>query len=328
MKKILSVVFSLMFVIVLTGCGSSASENALISMGNHEVSNDDVFDQARIDSQGQGYFNLIDSKLLDETYSYENNETVKAQVDEQIESNLAANPGLLAQFGASDNLDLARRTGILLQAQRQAYVQDYFKQHMLTDAQLQEMYNDRVGELISFNQIQLDETLFDNNEERLQNAVNSVKEQLATANEENIASVFEGLANEYPGDGNTINNGFVESVDVADVEPAVLAALEGMEVGSFTSEPIVVDGVYYFIYKSVADERVSFEARKEALQEKAFENATSENPFLSDFILYNMRRNADVSFADNASQKVFEQAMASIRSNYENRVASLAGSED
>jgi len=325
MKKIFKLSFVFIFAILVSACGNNFSDNALITMGNQEVTYDDVFNQARIDSQGQGYFSLIDSVLLEENYSYENNERVREATDSAVSSNLGINPGLMQQFNATDNLDLARKSGMLLNAQRQAFIRDYFEKNILQESTLHQLYDARDGELISFNKIELDETLFDNDPERLAAAVTSIKEQLASATPENVRGIFDTLANQYPGDGNNIENGFQESVEVTSLPSQVLEALENLQTGEFTTEPVQVDGTYYFLFKSVDDIRQSFDARREALTDTAFANATQENPWLSDFILYQLRREANIEFKDDSSRIVFEQAMNNIRNSYNETVANLQG---
>jgi len=326
MNKITKLVMGLALTITLSACGSnSVSDNALVSMGNHEVGSDEIFNQARMDSQGQGYFNLIDSKLLEQDFNYENNDAVKSSVDSQIEQALVNNPDLFTQFDVErgDNLALAQKTGVLLSAQRQAYIRDYFDNHIVTEQTLRDLYDQRSGELISYNQIALSPGMFDNDATRLQEAVDHVQNALNEANADTIASTFQSLVNEYPGDGNNFNNGLQDNVSADGVDSAILERLDSMSVGEFTVEPIEIGGTFYFIYKSHDDVRQSFEARRDALLDTAYSNATGENQFLADWILYQLRERANVSFADPTSEKIYNQAMANIRRNYENRVASL-----
>jgi hypothetical protein len=77
----------------------------------------------------------------------------------------------------------------------------------------------------------------------------------------------------------------------------------------------------------VEDNRLSFDASRDRLLDKAFEDAQSQNQFLFFFILYNLRRTANISFEDESSQIVYDQAMADIKRNYDNTRAELEGSE-
>lgn len=317
MKNLNKLVLSLGLALTLTACSSAnADENSLGSMAGQNVNTNEIYSQVKTDSQGQGFFDVIDAQLLSANYSYEKNKKVKEAVDKTVKEYKDSNPDILATFDAKTDLEMAQRSGLLLDAQREQYTKDQYNKQFVTDASLKDLYNKRAGEMISYTVIELDETLFDQSDEKLQEAIKKIKEQLKDVKAENATTTFATLAKDYPGDKESIVNGVKESVDREQVDETILKKLDSMKYQEFTKDPVEVDGKYYFLYKSSKDERLSFDASKERLRDLQYENATSANQYLSDHLLLNLRKGAKVSFPNATDKAVYDAALAQITKNY------------
>ncbi|WP_423364250.1 hypothetical protein [Mycoplasma sp. P36-A1] len=318
MKKLYKLSLSCLLLVGLSACSSAnAASDALITMADQSVNKTEIFNQAKIDSKGEGFFDLIDSQLLAANYSIDKNNKVKEKVETQKKTILESNPDILSQYDVKDMDELVLKAGIILSAQREQYAKDQFNKEFVNDASLKALYDKKAGELVSYTVVELDETLFDNDEEKLKESVAKIKETLSTVTAENVEETFTTLAKEYPGDESTITNGKKESVSRDDVDDKVLAKLDSLKYKEFTKDPVVDEDKYYFIYKSNNDERLSFEASKERLRDLQYEQATEANSYMDDYFLYKLRSGAKITFPNSKDQKTYNMAMAAIKTNYD-----------
>ncbi|MDL2211774.1 hypothetical protein LJB88_02740 [Erysipelotrichaceae bacterium OttesenSCG-928-M19] len=308
---------SLIACLVLTlGFGIKAASDTVVSMGKQSVNVDEAFEQAKIDNKAEGLFSIVNSEILNKDYSYEKNEKVKDAVDQQIKSIKESNTDILSQYNLKDDMDLAIKGGILLQVQEEQYTKDQYTKLHVNEKSLKKMYDNKEGELTSYYVIKIDELLFDSDITKYEEAINDIETKLSKATKDDVESVFKELVKSYPKGSDEEENGLKSAVDRSQVDETLLKTLDKYEYLEFSKKAIDVDGVNYYILKMDKGERASFKASKERLTDLQYENAISENTYLTEYLLVELRKDNKISFADEKDQKIYDAATKQIIDDY------------
>ena len=292
---------------------SKAADTIVISMAKQQATTDEVFQQARINSRAEGFFNIINMELLEKKYGYDVNAKVKEAVDSQIKSIQASNPTAAKDYGVADEMELLRNTGTLLQIMEEQYVKDTYEKLFVTDKSLKKLYDKRAGELTSFILIKIDETTFEGDPAQLEAAKKDIEAKLATITEENAREVFEELVKTYPGVEEA--NG-EQNVKREEVDEKLLKEIDKLNYLGFTKQPLDIEGVFHYVLKTDKGERASLEASKERLKDLQFERATEENSYLADYLLVQLRKDNKINFKNEKDQKVYDAATQQIIADY------------
>lgn len=316
-KNIVKIGLITLFAFSAVGCSNKKDDNkqALATMANQTVNINEAYQQARVDSQAQGFFDVANARLLKEKYSYEKNAKVKDAVDKQIKEIEKNNPDILKEYGMKDMMELMVKSGSLLTIQEEQYVKDVYEKDFITNKSLKELYDNREGELTSYHVIKVGDADFEGDPAKVEAAKKEINGKLKDATKENVKGIFEELAKTYPGADES--NGAKDSVNRSEVESEeVLEKIDKMNYLGFTRTGLEVGEDTYYLLKTDNAERLSFEASRERLRTLQYENATQNNPSLSDYLLAKLRDKNKVSLLNKVDQDVYDQATKKIMDDY------------
>lgn len=306
-KLILTVMFALL---LLTGCG--AKPETVASMQEQNVSVDEVFNQAKLDSKGQAYIDMIDNQLLEPRYGYKHNATVKDSVDKRINDIKTLQPGLIGQYQAKDAFDLLKKTGGLLSIMKEQYAKDEYIKKEVNDASLKKLYDAREGETINYSQIVLRLQDFNNDRTKLSNALVDVTKTIKSSKD--IKQTFKALAAKYP--GSTNSNGDQGQVSRSSIDAKVLKQLDSFKENGHNKDAIIVGPDYYFVLRNDDGTRLSFAASKEKLTDLQYEKAKNANEHLADYYLMLLRNQSNIKFVNASDQAVYNEAQRLVNKAY------------
>lgn len=305
------VIFTAMFsLLLLTGCG--AKPESVASMQEQNVSIDEVFNQAKLDSKGQAYINMIDNQLLEPRYGYDHNATVKDTVDKRINDINTLQPGLISQYQAKDAFDLLKKTGSLLSIMKEQYGKDEYIKNEVNDASLKKLYDAREGETVNYSQIILRLQDFDNDRTKLSNALVDVTKTIKSSKD--IKQTFKELAAKYPGTNN--NNGDQGQVSRGSIDAKILKPLDTFKENGHNKDAIIVGPDYYFVLRNDDGSRLSFAASKEKLTDLQYEKAKNANENLDEYYLMLLRNRSNIKFVNAADQAVYNEAQRIVNKAY------------
>lgn len=309
--------------LLLSGCSSSTSKYEA-EMAEQTVTVSEVLDQISKNTTQASLFSLVNKDVLSKEYSIENNPIVAERVEQTILETEQSNPTAARDSGFNSTLELLEASGQVLVIQQNIYVRDIFDKEYATEDALKKLYDERTGELVSFWQIRLSPTDFDNDMTAFQEAVDNIKALLSVLNED-VESSFEDLMNKYPSVSNQSTKNL--AVDRKNVNEAILTQLDTLGYQGFTKEPISVDSDYVFVLNVNNSERESFETRKLVLGDLLFDASKSENSFLEQYILVQLRKGHEVKFASELDQNIYDANTQAIIDGYNDAVKSLKDGE-
>ena len=316
-NKLIKISLVTVLVLGLGGLGIKAADEIIATMGNKEVNVNEGFNQAKISSQGQAFFDLIDSEILNAKYSYEKNDKVKAEVDKEIETMKQSNPNAPSEYGVKDMMELMKKTGGILKIQRDQYTRDQYNKLYVTEESLRKLYDNREGELTSYAVIKFDANTYEGDTAKFDEDIKAVESKLASATKDNVRDIFAELAKTYPGAQND-PNGERNEVDRSQVEPELLKIIDKYKYLEFSKQPHDIGGVKYFILKIDKGERMSFAASKQRLTDLQYDQATQNNQYLTEYLLVQMREKNKISFTSAVNKKIYDAAIKQVITNYNN----------
>lgn len=315
-KKIIKISFALTLVISLFSFSLLANKDAIIEMAGQSVSENDRFNQARLELSGQGLIDLVDQQILDQDYSFKNNKEVKKEVNTQIKEIEDSNPDILSNYPTVDNIeDLLQQFGSILDIQRTAYAKDVYVKEYVSEKSLRKLYDAKAGEVTSFYLIRLSEDDFDD-ETEFNEAISDIEAKLTAVNKDDIVETFTALAKTYPGNEND-PNGEKTGVAREELSSSILKIIDKYEYLEFNKKALNDDDMStFFILKTDKGKRASFKESKDRLTTLQFENAKNANPYLEMYLLYQLRTKNDVKFEKASDQKMYDLVNQEIVKQY------------
>ncbi|MDF9866916.1 uncharacterized protein YdbL (DUF1318 family) [Bacilli bacterium PM5-3] len=293
---------------------SNAADVILMSMQNQNVNVDEAYQQARIDSKAEGFFDIINSELLEKDYSYDKNKKVKEEVDKQIKSIKENNPDAVKEYAVKDEMDLLKKTGSFLQIQEEQYTKDTYQKLYVNNKTLKKLYDEKAGEMTSYYVIKIDDSMFEGDTEKIEKAKTEIEEKLKNATKDDIKDIYKELIKTYPGSDEDKNG--EKSVSREEVEEKLLKTLDRYKYLQFNKKAIEIDGVNYYILKTDKGERATFAASKERLKDLQFEKAVQENSYLTEYLLVQFRAKGNINFANSSDKMIYDAATNKIIADY------------
>lgn len=313
MKKIINKSLSILFVtFLLVGCSNNTSTNSIATMQDQSISADEMYNANKASGKADFIFNEVDTRILEEKYGYETNEEVKNQVDEQIktfkEQDKQQGSDTLKTFNAEDYLGAVKNSGYYVSIQRGVYTKDYYTANFVTDETLKKLYDSREGETVSYSMIKLDLVSFDYDSTKMDAAKTAIETKLAASTADTIKNDFDTLAKEYKAsDQSGFTNGDQGEKPRSSIDEITLKELDNLKYLEFNKTAITgANGEYIFVFKTDADQRLSFEASKEKLTDLQYTNAKSENSYLDQMLLAENRKKHAVKLTDPNDQKMYD----------------------
>lgn len=311
-----------MAIVLLGFSGIKAATNMLGHMGDQEVSSNEVFEQNIINSKGQGFFDIIDAKLLEKDYSVEKNQQVKAQVDTALNEVKSSETDLVKEYGAKDAMDYLKLSGQILKIQRDEYAKAAYEKEFVTEKSLKDLYNARKGELISYSVIKVDANLLNNDAKTIDDFNKDVQARLEKADAKDLKKEFKAINEKYFSGTESEYDG----VSREQVDQALLSEIDKLKQNEATMKPVEVNGEQYYILKTSSDERAPFDTLKEKLKGIQYQEASSANQYLNDYLLVQLRQKNNIEFKDGTYKKIYDSAINQVIKEY-NEAQKQAGEQ-
>lgn len=291
-----------------------AASDTIVNMGNQKANKDETYNQARIDSKGEGLISVVNSEILAKDYSYEKNKNVKSAVDKKVTEMKDSGTDYVSEYNVKNELELLEKTGSILDAQESEYTKQQYYKEYVTDKTLKKLYDEKKGELTSYSVIKIDTESFNNDQTKIDAAKKDIEAKLAKATEKDVKDIFAELAKKYQTSDES--NGEQAGVSRDNVDEGLLKTIDSYKYMQFSKKAVEVDGVSYYILKTDKGERPSFKSSKEKLKGIQYEEATQANSYLEDYLLMKLREKHKITFKNADDKKIYDAANAEIVSNY------------
>lgn len=315
MKKIFGVLACLF---LLAGCGHvklSNGENAVVTFeGVDAISSEDLYKVLKANNGASTIMNLIDTKILNKLYETSKDE--RSYISENIktakkgakDANVSLSTYATYYYGVSTESDL--EDYFSLNYKRDLWYTDYSKESV-NEKQLKDYYED-----VYFGDIEAKHILIsvdaasDATDEQKTEAENKALEKAKEVIEKlNKGEKFDDLAKQYSSDKSTSSKGgSLGKINIGDYAVEVLNALNKLENGKYSSEPVKSSYGYHIVYKVSQDEKKSLEDAEDYIRGIIGEELKEETGF-NIKALVALREKYKTTFKDDELKSAYDDLM-------------------
>ncbi len=319
MKKTIKTLVLIGCVILLAGCGGvklDNGENAIVSFDEGGISAQDLYDVLKETYGAENVVNLIDKYLLEKKYKTTSDETkyVNQSVDTVNEAitkyNTDFDTYVYYYYGVANKE--AFKNYVALNYKRSLWIEDY-GQEVVTDTQINDYYEtETVGDMtlshILITSEATDSMSDDEKAEAKTKALNEAKEIITKLQ---AGSDFAELAKEYSKDDTTASSGgSLGKVNTGDYADEVIDAAKDLEVGSYTTTPVLSSYGYHIIYKTAQDDKPELDdTLKTEIRATVGKEISSESSFYMT-AMKALREKNGMKFEDAELEKSYESYIA------------------
>lgn len=319
MKKLLMLLT--ITTLILTGCQSNASlkdSKAIATIGNEEVTSNDVFQVLKEKGILSEVLALIDEKILVEKYPLDSEAYVAAkdeiiaeadtyyqgQYGKTLEAMLADNNMTLEDFEDMIKIDILRELA----------VKDAIKAN-ITDEELVSAY-EAVKPEIKASHILITAKLTDADGNAIPEDVAEAT-ALALANEI-IAKLdsgedFSELAKEFSEDGSAASGGDLGFFSFERMVVEFSTAAFALDLNAYTAQPVKSQFGYHIILKTDEKEVLTLEEMKDELTETIIDAKLTADGSLAELTLDAIRKDAGLKFEDSAIEEEYNTMLDSLQ---------------
>lgn len=253
---------------------------------------DDLYNQMKETYSVANFVDTIDAAILEEKYEeteemlQECEETAEQYISYYVSTGYYTEESFLAANGFTSREDFIDY--LKLDYRRKLYYEDYLESQ-ITDEEIQEYYDSEVFGDINTQHI-LVSTSGDLSEEEAKALAEEIIGKL------NDGASFDEVKEEYADSTTYENLGYVAYN--ASLETAFLDALKEMSENSYSTEPVETTYGYHVIYRGDQKEKASLDDLRDSIIESISDEMTEEDPQLYYQVLIDMRKEANLEFAD------------------------------
>lgn len=315
MKK--KIIVLALIVTLLSGCGGkiptlSNGDEAVVTLKDGSmISVNELYDSVKNDYALTALVNLVDKKILEETYkdnleeAEENADSTMTQLESYYGDNLLS---LIQQQTGFQSLE-AYRNYVYISYLRNLAIQDY-SENQITEKQIEKYYEDEIVGDIKVSHILITPDVTDDmTDEEKEEAENEAKEkaealidELNKTDEKDIADKFAELAKEQSQDETTKDNGgslgFINKTTLSDDYDELVDAAYKLKDGKYSSKVVTTELGYHIILRTESKEKASLDEVRDQILEELGTEYLSKNQVAAVEALREIRKENDFEIVD------------------------------
>lgn len=315
MKK--KIIVLALIVTLLSGCGGkiptlSNGDEAVVTLKDGSmISVNELYDSVKNDYALTALVNLVDKKILEETYkdnleeAEENADSTMTQLESYYGDNLLS---LIRQQTGFQSLE-AYRNYVYISYLRNLAIQDY-SEDQITEKQIEKYYEDEIVGDIKVSHILITPDVTDDmTDEEKEEAENEAKEkaealidELNKTDEKDIADKFAELAKEQSQDETTKDNGgslgFINKTTLSDDYDELVDAAYKLKDGKYSSKVVTTELGYHIILRTESKEKASLDEVRDQILEELGTEYLSKNQVAAVEALREIRKENDFEIVD------------------------------
>lgn len=315
MKK--KIIVLALIVTLLSGCGGkiptlSNGDEAVVTLKDGSmISVNELYDSVKNDYALTALVNLVDKKILEETYkdnleeAEENADSTMTQLESYYGDNLL---NLIKQQTGYQSLE-AYRNYVYISYLRNLAIQDY-SEDQITEKQIEKYYEDEIVGDIKVSHILITPGVTDDmTDEEKEEAENEAKEkaealidELNKTDEKDIADKFAELAKEQSQDETTKDNGgslgFINKTTLSDDYDELVDAAYKLKDGEYSSKVVTTELGYHIILRTESKEKASLDEVRDQILEELGTEYLSKNQVAAVEALREIRKENDFEIVD------------------------------
>lgn len=315
MKK--KIIVLALIVTLLSGCGGkiptlSNGDEAVVTLKDGSmISVNELYDSVKNDYALTALVNLVDKKILEETYkdnleeAEENADSTMTQLESYYGDNLLS---LIKQQTGYQSLE-AYRNYVYISYLRNLAIQDY-SEDQITEKQIEKYYEDEIVGDIKVSHILITPDVTDDmTDEEKEEAENEAKEkaealidELNKTDEKDIADKFAELAKEQSQDETTKDNGgslgFINKTTLSDDYDELVDAAYKLKDGKYSSKVVTTELGYHIILRTESKEKASLDEVRDQILEELGTEYLSKNQVAAVEALREIRKENDFEIVD------------------------------
>ncbi len=315
MKK--KIIVLALIVTLLSGCGGkiptlSNGDEAVVTLKDGSmISVNELYDSVKNDYALTALVNLVDKKILEETYkdnleeAEENADSTMTQLESYYGDNLLS---LIKQQTGYQSLE-AYRNYVYISYLRNLAIQDY-SEDQITEKQIEKYYEDEIVGDIKVSHILITPDVTDDmTDEEKEEAENEAKEkaealidELNKTDEKDIADKFAELAKEQSQDETTKDNGgslgFINKTTLSDDYDELVDAAYKLKDGEYSSKVVTTELGYHIILRTESKEKASLDEVRDQILEELGTEYLSKNQVAAVEALREIRKENDFEIVD------------------------------
>lgn len=275
------------------------------SIDGKTVTAEQLFDELKQTYGSTKLIEMFDKVIIEKTLSKEDIENAKKSAQEQVDQIREQYEGMgykwdevLSQYGYENETALLEE--IMTSKKAETIVKEEIKKD-ITDENIKEYYDKNIFNSYSAKHILISPETNDDmsDEEKAQAeeaALNKAKDAITRLNN---GEEWKNLVSELSTDeGSKENEGLIENFTKGDVVDEFFNAVENLEDGAYTSEPVKSSYGYHIILRVSKTDKDSMEDMKEELIEKIISQKLSEDTNLYDSIWAKVRKSYNLDIKD------------------------------
>ncbi len=315
MKK--KIIVLALIVTLLSGCGGkiptlSNGDEAVVTLKDGSmISVNELYDSVKNDYALTALVNLVDKKILEETYkdnleeAEENADSTMTQLESYYGDNLLS---LIKQQTGYQSLE-AYRNYVYISYLRNLAIQDY-SEDQITEKQIEKYYEDEIVGDIKVSHILITPDVTDDmTDEEKEEAENEAKEkaealidELNKTDEKDIADKFAELAKEQSQDETTKDNGgslgFINKTTLSDDYDELVDAAYKLKDGEYSSKVVTTELGYHIILRTESKEKASLDEVRDQILEELGTEYLNKNQVAAVEALREIRKENDFEIVD------------------------------
>lgn len=315
MKK--KIIVLALIVTLLSGCGGkiptlSNGDEAVVTLKDGSmISVNELYDSVKNDYALTALVNLVDKKILEETYkdnleeAEENADSTMTQLESYYGDNLLS---IIQQQTGYQSLE-AYRNYVYISYLRNLAIQDY-SEDQITEKQIEKYYEDEIVGDIKVSHILITPDVTDDmTDEEKEEAENEAKEkaealidELNKTDEKDIADKFAELAKEQSQDETTKDNGgslgFINKTTLSDDYDELVDAAYKLKDGEYSSKVVTTELGYHIILRTESKEKASLDEVRDQILEELGTEYLSKNQVAAVEALREIRKENDFEIVD------------------------------
>lgn len=332
-EKKLYIVIAILAVCLVTSiiinCNQTAKlkngEEVVVKVGDEKITADNLYSDLKEKYSISILVNEIDHILFDS--KYKTDDTEKKTIENEI-SSIKANyqdeetylQAIKTYYGVSSEEEF--KDLLSLEYKRNLAVNDYVKEKVVTDQEIQNYYDTKIIGDIKASHILIKSNASDSDS---QETKTKKEEEAKKKAEEIIAKLKDGqdfakLAKKYSEDEGTKedggNLGYFNNDD--NYEENFVAAAASLETGKFTEEPIKTEYGYEIILKVDEKDKAKLDDVKDTIKTTLAEEKLKNDSNLYYNSLSSIREDEKVEFKDNVIQKKYNNYLEKLLTNSPN----------
>ena len=275
---------------------------------------DELFDKLKEASGSDTLLNMIDEYIISKEITDDEKVAAKEKAQEQIDSIKEQYTSMgyewetvLNQYGYDNEEVLLNE--MLLSVEKETIAKNYIKKD-ITDEEVQKYYDENVfGKYTAKHILITPETNDEMTDEEKAAAEDAAKAKAQEVIEKlNNGEDWNSLVTEYSEDtGSKGNEGLVENFTKEDVVEEFWNAVEKLEDGKYTTEPVKSSYGYHIIYRVSYTEKESLDSMKDELVDEIVTNKLNEDTNLYTTTWVNIRKKYNLVINDTKIKTKYEQ---------------------